>query len=137
MYELQTSLKEKSPKAKFCGLKCKNHYNGKRRTRANQKKRVQEQRELKKIIPKLPETNLALLVIYKADGLQYADQLKQCEIKAPPDWIRKIKRVLITDDKTAPPLEFTTLRAKELIRQITNINNQIISKYTPYNVGKG
>lgn len=121
----KTSLKEKKPTAKFCGLKCKNHYNGKRRTRERQNRRNIEQRELKKIIPKLPALNLSLLVIYKADGLQYADHLKQCEIKAPPDFIRTIRRVLITDDKTAPPLEFTTLRAKKLIRQIAKINSKI------------
>lgn len=126
----KTSLKEKSQTAKFCGLKCKNHFNGKRRTKRNQSKRLTELRELKKIIPKLKETNLSLLVIYKADGMQYADHLKQSEILTAPEWQKQIKKVLITNDKTAPPLAFTTIRAKQLIKAITeiNINQKPISK---------
>lgn len=119
------SLTGKKPTAKFCGLKCKNHYNGKRRTKANQQKRIQEQKELKKILPKLPETNLAMLVIYKADGIQYADHLHQKELQPPPEWIKQIRKVLLTDNKNAPPLEFTTIRAKQLIREITKININI------------
>lgn len=46
-------LKNKKASAKFCGLKCKNHHNGKRRTQARQKQRVNELRELKKLLPKL------------------------------------------------------------------------------------
>lgn len=118
----KTPLNKKSPNIKFCGLKCKNQYNGRKRTKANQQKRIQEIKALKKILAKLPETNLGLLVLYKSDGLQYADHLHQKEINPPPHWIRQIKKVLITDNKTAPPLEFTTIRAKQLIREITKIN---------------
>ena len=116
------SLTGKKPTAKFCGLKCKNHYNGKRRTKANQQKRVQEQKELKKIIPKLPETDLAMLIIYKADEMQYADHLHQKELQPSPEWIKQIRKVLLTANKNAPQVEFTTLRAKQLIREITKIN---------------
>ncbi|MCT3899452.1 hypothetical protein HZQ13_15255 [Elizabethkingia anophelis] len=119
------SLEEKKPTAKFCGLKCKNQYNGKLRTKANQKKRQQENKKIGKILKELPKTDLSLLVIYRTpDGLQYADQLKQSEIKAPPEWIRQIKKVVITD-KTIPPPEFTTVRAKRIIRTITKINSKI------------
>lgn len=121
----QKPLTEKKASAKFCSLKCKNQHNGKLRTKANQKKRKLEKKLLGKIVKELPKTNLSLLVIYRTnDGLQYAEQLKQFEIKAPPEWIRQIKKVLITDNKTAPPLEFTTIRAKYLIKEITNINHQ-------------
>lgn len=117
-------LKNKKASAKFCGLKCKNHHNGKRRTQARQKQRANELRELKKLLPKLKGLDLPLLVIYKADGMQYADHLSQSEINAPAEWIRQIVKVLITDNKTAPPVCFTTLRAKRLIKEITNINKQ-------------
>lgn len=120
------SLSEKKSTAKFCSLKCKNQHNGKLRTQARQKKRQDEKKRIGKVVKELPKTDLSLLVIYRTpDGLQYADYLKQSEINAPPEWIRQIKKVLITDDKTAPPLEFTTLRAKKLIREITNINTKI------------
>ncbi|MCO7355901.1 hypothetical protein NHN20_10360 [Riemerella anatipestifer] len=115
-------LTNKRANAKFCGLKCKNQYNGKRRTKERQKNRVQEIKALKKLLPKLERLNLPLLVIYKADGLQYADHLSQNEIHAPKDWIRQIKKVMITNDKNTPPQTFTTLRAKQLIREITKIN---------------
>lgn len=117
-------LKNKKASVKFCGLKCKNHHNGKRRTQARQKQRANELRELKKLFPKLKGLDLPLLVIYKADGMQYADHLSQSEINAPAEWIRQIVKVLITDNKTAPPVCFTTLRAKRLIKEITNINKQ-------------
>lgn len=117
-------LKNKKASAKFCGLKCKNHHNGKRRTQARQKQRANELRELKKLLPKLKGLDLPLLVIYKADGMQYADHLSQSEINAPAEWIRQIVKVLITDNKTAPLVCFTTLRAKRLIKEITNINKQ-------------
>lgn len=116
-------LKNKKASAKFCGLKCKNHHNGKRRTKERQKQRATEVRELKKLLPKLKGSDLPLLVIYKAEGMQYADHLSQREINAPPEWIRQIIKVLIMDEKSTIPLEFTTLRAKQLIREITNINN--------------
>lgn len=117
-------LKNKKASAKFCGLKCKNHHNGKRRTKERQKQRATEVRELKKLLPKLKGSDLPLLVIYKADGMQYADHLSQSEINAPAEWIRQIVKILITDNKTAPPVCFTTLRAKRLIKEITNINKQ-------------
>lgn len=116
-------ITQKKASAKFCGLRCKNHHNGKRRTQARQKQRAKELRELKKLLPKLKDLDLQLLIIYKADGVQYADYLSQREINAPLEWIRQIIKVLITDDKTAPPVCFTTLRAKRLIKEITNINN--------------
>lgn len=116
------SLKEKKATAKFCSLKCKNQHNGLKRTKANQKRRMNEKKWLGKILKNLPKTDLALLVIYKTDGLQYADHLKQSEINAPPEWIRQIAKVLIISDKTAPPLELTTVRGKRLIKEITNIN---------------
>ena len=117
-------LKNKKASAKFCGLRCKNHYNGKRRTKERQKQRATEVRELKKLLPKLKALNLPLLVIYKADGAQYADHLQQSEINAPAEWIRQVVKILIMDEKSTPPVCFTTLRAKQLIREITNINNQ-------------
>lgn len=116
-------ITQKKANAKFCGLKCKNHYNGKHRTKERQKQRATEVRELKKLLPKLKGSDLPLLVIYKAEGMQYADLLSQREINAPPEWIRQIIKVLIMDEKNTSPLEFTTLRAKQLIREITNINN--------------
>ena len=121
----QKPLTEKKATTKFCGLKCKNQHNGKLRTKANQKKRKIEKKLLGKIVKELSKTDLSFLVIYRTkDGLQYAEYLKQSEIKAPPEWIRQIKKVMITDDKTAPPLEFTTVRAKIIIKEITNINHQ-------------
>ena len=117
-------LKNKKASAKFCGLRCKNHYNGKRRTKERQKQRATEVRELKKLLPKLKALNLPLLVIYKADGTQYADHLQQSEINAPAEWIRQVVKIVIMDEKSTPLVCFTTLRAKQLIREITNINNQ-------------
>ena len=117
-------LKNKKASAKFCGLRCKNHYNGKRRTKERQKQRATEVRELKKLLPKLKALNLPLLVIYKADGTQYADHLQQSEINAPAEWIRQVVKIVVMDEKSTPPVCFTTLRAKQLIREITNINNQ-------------
>lgn len=117
-------LKNKKASAKFCGLRCKNHYNGKRRTKERQKQRATEVRELKKLLPKLKALNLPLLVIYKADGAQYADHLQQSEINAPAEWIRQVVKVVVMNEKSTPPVCFTTLRAKQLIREITNINNQ-------------
>lgn len=117
-------LKNKKASAKFCGLRCKNHYNGKRRTKERQKQRATEVRELKKLLPKLKALNLPLLVIYKADGTQYADHLQQSEINAPAEWIRQVVKIVVMDEKSTPPICFTTLRAKQLIREITNINNQ-------------
>lgn len=117
-------LKNKKASAKFCGLRCKNHYNGKRRTKERQKQRATEVRELKKLLPKLKALNLPLLVIYKADGTQYADHLQQSEINAPAEWIRQVVKVVVMNEKSTPPVCFTTLRAKQLIREITNINNQ-------------
>lgn len=121
------SLTNKKPSAKFCGLKCKNQYNGKRRTMANRKNRVQEQKHLNRILPVLDKKNLSLLVLYRSDGLQYADRLKQSEIQAPKDWQRKITKVYILNNKEAPPLELTTLRAKKLIKAITEINQNLKS----------
>lgn len=117
-------LKNKKASAKFCGLRCKNHYNGKWRTKERQKQRATEVRELKKLLPKLKALNLPLLVIYKADGAQYADHLQQSEINAPAEWIRQVVKVVVMNEKSTPPVCFTTLRAKQLIREITNINNQ-------------
>lgn len=117
-------LKNKKASAKFCGLRCKNHYNGKRRTKERQKQRATEVKELKKLLPKLKALNLPLLVIYKADGTQYADHLQQSEINAPAEWIRQVVKIVVMDEKSTPPVCFTTLRAKQLIREITNINNQ-------------
>ena len=117
-------LKNKKASAKFCGLRCNNHYNGKRRTKERQKQRATEVRELKKLLPKLKALNLPLLVIYKADGTQYADHLQQSEINAPAEWIRQVVKIVVMDEKSTPPVCFTTLRAKQLIREITNINNQ-------------
>jgi len=117
-------LKNKKASAKFCGLRCKNHYNGKRRTKERQKQRATEVRELKKLLPKLKALNLPLLVIYKSDKTQYADHLQQSEINAPAEWIRQVVKIVIMDEKSTPLVCFTTLRAKQLIREITNINNQ-------------
>lgn len=123
------SLKEKKPTAKFCGLKCKNSFNGRLRTKRNRSRRFTETKQLETIIKNLQKSNLSLLVIYKADGLQYADQLKQSEIKVSPEWLQQTRKVLLTDDKHAPPLEFTTVRAKKLLKEITKINiNQNLKK---------
>ena len=123
------SLKEKKPSAKFCRLKCKNSFNGRLRTKANQSRRLAEKKQLGTIIKNLQKSNLSLLVIYKADGLQYADQLKQSEMHAFPEWLQQTRKVLLTDNKHAQPLEFTTVRAKKLLKEITKINiNQNLKK---------
>lgn len=116
------TLTEKKANAKFCGMKCKNQYNGQEQIKANQKKRQDEKKRLEKIIKNLSKTDLTLLTIYKADGMQYADQLQQREISVSNEWIRQIEKVLITDNKSEPPIEFTTLRAKKLIREIAKLN---------------
>ena len=115
-------LKEKKANAKFCTPKCKNEFNGLERTKANQKKQLGERERLEKVLNDLPKTNLSLLIMYKANGLKYADQLRQKEISVSSEWIKQIEKVLITGNKSEPPIEFTTLRAKKLIREIAKLN---------------
>ena len=115
-------LKEKKANAKFCKPKCKNEFNGLERTKANQKKQLGERERLEKVLNDLPKTNLSLLIMYKANGLKYADQLRQKEISVSSEWIKQIEKVLITGNKSEPPIEFTTLRAKKLIREIAKLN---------------
>ena len=116
------TLKEKQVTAKFCTDKCRKAFHEREQTKANQKKRIGERERLEKVLNDLPKTNLSLLVMYKADGLQYADQLRQREISASSEWIKQIEKVLITGNKSEPPIEFTTLRAKKLIREIAKLN---------------
>ena len=116
------TLKEKQVTAKFCTDKCRKAFHEREQTKANQKKRLGEREQLEKVLNNLPKTNLSLLVMYKADGLQYADQLRQKEISVSSEWIKQIEKVLITGNKSEPPIEFTTLRAKKLIREIAKLN---------------
>ncbi len=115
-------LKEKKATAKFCTDKCRKAFHERERTKANQKKRLKEQEQLEKVINNLQRTNLSLLVIYRADGLQYADQLNQKEISVSSEWISQIEKVLIISNESKTQIEFTSLRAKKLIREIAKLN---------------
>lgn len=116
------TLKEKKVTAKFCTDKCRKAFHEREQTKANQKKQLGERERLEKVLNDLPKTNLSLLIMYKANGLKYADQLRQKEISVSSEWIKQIEKVLITGNKSEPPIEFTTLRAKKLIREIAKLN---------------
>lgn len=120
------NLTEKKSNTKFCSVKCKNQYNERERTKANKKKREDEKEQLKKVTEELSKTDLKLLIIYKADGMQYADYLQQTEINSSLHWIKQIQKVvLINNNKNAQPVEFTTLRARALVREISKINSKM------------
>jgi endogenous inhibitor of DNA gyrase (YacG/DUF329 family) len=116
------ALKAKKPTAKFCSLKCKNQHNGKLRTKENQIKRQEENKSLENIIKQLSKTDINLLIIYRnSGGMLYADHLLQSEIKASSEWIRQITKVVIEKPQ---PIEFTTIRARKLIREIARQNDR-------------
>lgn len=115
-------LKEKKATAKFCTDKCRKAFHKRERTKAKQKKRLEEQKRLEKVLKNLQKTNLSLLVIYRAGGLQYADQLNQREISVSSEWISQIEKVLIICNENKTQIEFTSHRAKKLIREIAKLN---------------
>ncbi|WP_123906829.1 hypothetical protein [Chryseobacterium sp. HMWF035] len=117
-------IKEKKPSAKFCSPKCKNQHNGKLRTRKNQRKKQEEIKNLNRIIKQLPKTDLSLLIVYRSpERILYADRLRQSEIKASSDWIRRITKVVIESEGISRETEFTTVRAKRLIKEIVRSND--------------
>ena len=116
------ALTEKKVIAKFCTDKCRKAFHELKQTKANQKKRLGERERLEKVLNDLPKKNLSLLVIYRADGLQYADQLSQKEISVSSEWISQIEKVLIIRNESKTQIEFTSLRAKKLIREIAKLN---------------
>ncbi len=118
-------ISHKRKGAKYCSKKCNNKVNGNKRTKTHQMKRKQETKILKNLIGKLKQTNLSLTIIYKdTGGLTYCDHLKQNEIDTVPEWINRTVKVLIKSNKTTPPLELTTIRARQLIKAITNNNKR-------------
>ncbi|PTT77194.1 MULTISPECIES: hypothetical protein [unclassified Chryseobacterium] len=117
------SIREKKAGAKFCSPKCKNQYNGKRRTRENRRKRKKEIENLSRIIKQLPKTDLSLIIVYQSpERMLYADRLKQSEIKASSDWIRQVTKVVIESKGVFKETELTTVRAKRLIKEIVKRN---------------
>ena len=66
------SLKDKKASAKFCGLRCKNQYNGHKRTLQRQKKRIQELKDEEEDIDKISEEYKFLL-----DGTPLNEQMVQ------------------------------------------------------------
>lgn len=116
------TIREKKPTAKFCSLKCKNQHNGKLRTKENQKKRQFEIKTLSRIIKQLPKTDLLLSIIYRDSALlEYIDHLQQAEI-THAQWISKVSKVIVNDGRVPEPIEFTTVRAKRLLREIARLN---------------
>lgn len=117
------SLKDKKASAKFCGLRCKNQYNGHKRTLQRQKKRIQEIKALEKLLPKIKKGALWLSITYKDEGAYFSDILHQSEILPPPEEIRKIRAVSVSlSEDIDTPDHLTTIRAKKLIRIIAHLN---------------
>ena len=79
--------------AKLCTDKCRKAFHEREQNNVNQQKRLEELERLEKVLNDLPKTNLSLLIMYKANGLKYADQLRQKEISVSSEWIKQIEKV--------------------------------------------
>jgi len=100
--------------------KCRNKASGKLRTAKKQKARKQETIKLNVLLPILHKTNL-LLLIFKNSSTTHQRKRQKSIKDISYDKLKQITKVRIRIDKKT--LEFTTLRAKKLIKQIIKINS--------------
>lgn len=118
-------LKEKKASAKFCGVQCKNQYHGKKRTKALQKSRAKEIKNLDYLLTKIEKGKLWLSVTYRDNGADFNDVLHQDEIITTRETIRQIRAVSVSrNEDMTNPITLTTLRAKKLIRAINDLNHK-------------
>lgn len=117
------SLKFKSSNAKYCSKQCNNKYHTQKRKRMRDKTKKAEIKNLNRILKIISKNRLWLEITYTNENKNYTDTLHQREIITTSEWIRKVKTVTITGiRKNLPPVVLTSLRAKKLIRIITQIN---------------
>ncbi|XKX05243.1 hypothetical protein R8G61_12905 [Tenacibaculum maritimum] len=88
----KTDISHKRTNAKYCSKTCSNKITGNVRTLKNQKIRLQEKEDLKKLLKILPKKRIWLMVSYKSDNEIYTDTLQQKEIQTTKEWIKKYKK---------------------------------------------
>lgn len=115
----KNNIKHKKKGAKFCSTKCKSKALSNLRKQKRCENKSRETKALTKLLKIVQRETLWLMVTYSAGAKNtFSDYMHQSEINAPPNWIRQIKQVEIKSQS----IVLTSYRAKELIKEITNIN---------------
>lgn len=109
-----TSLINKKISAKYCSTTCKNKVNGKKRTEKNRNRIDNELKNLIKIIPVINKIKLSEIKVFQKNNpndyiILSSNDISDIEIK----FISKVELMHKTNI-----YEFTTVRAKKLIKQI-------------------
>lgn len=112
-----SKIEHKRADSLYCSKRCNNSFQAKKRKEVRRENKKSETQNLTVVLSNLKKTNLSLLIEYKADGIEYADQLDQNEIKAPDMWIRSVYKVSI--DKRPCEIVLTSYRARKLIKEIS------------------
>lgn len=115
-----SKISHKKSSAVYCSKRCNNSNHAKKRKMKRHEIKKLETESLNNLLNNLNKRKLKLLIEYRADGVEYADRLKQKEIHAPPEWIRAVFRVKIY---TYPnEIILTSYRARKLIKSINILN---------------
>lgn len=110
------TISHKQQTAKYCSKHCNNSHHAKKRKEERHKTKKAEIKQLTGLLQNIHRTDLPLLVEYRDNKNLYADYLYQHEINAPYNWIRKVTRVTIMNNRN---IVLTSYRAKQLIQTIS------------------
>ena len=118
-------ISNKRISTKYCSKRCNNKTNGMKRTAKRQKAREIENINLLKLKKNLKPNRLTLEISYKYEGISYTDNLLQNEINAPPDWIKRVFKIVVRGYRqNQNPIELTSFRARKLIKTISLTKNK-------------
>lgn len=115
-----SDISHKRKGALYCCKRCNNSQQATIRKEQRHSRKRSETKLLKQVAKRLKRSDFELLISYRIGGTTYTDNLFQSEVDAPTEWVRKVCKVVAN---AAPdPFTFTSYRAKQLIRMISNLN---------------
>lgn len=131
----KSELEGRRKDSKYCSEKCKDKFNGMRKTKANRERRKYEKKKVGVLVKDIPKSDLWLHVSYRQKGIVYTDFLHQTEILTSPDWINKIVQVRIESKKEGQEeIHLNGIRAKQLIRNINTFNLDKVNHISQLNL---
>lgn len=119
-----TDITKKKAGAMYC---CKYCNNSAKAHRQKQKRHETAQRETASLLTlnlkRLHKNNVPVLVTYRDQKQTYTDFLEIQEINPVPGWTKKVIKIEIKPEPASPKI-FTSYRAKQIVKSITNLNNK-------------
>jgi hypothetical protein len=115
-----SNISHKRKGAQYCRKQCNNSRQATIRKEQRHKLKQSETKLLKQVAKQLEGSEYELLISYRISGTTYTEGLFQSEVSAAQEWIAKVYKLVVNTPQN--PLTFTSYRAKQLTRIISNQN---------------